>query len=316
MNRNRYIFNLIAIAAVAAITLIPGRAKAQQDPLYSMYNFNIQSYNPAYAGTWERPGFLVTGRQQWVGFDGAPNTYAISLQTPFRSKNVGLGFNVIDDRLGFERRLLISADYSYRLQVGSESFLRLGLKGGVTNYSLNFRDYVGFPGDTPDPQFATGVDVKYMPNFGVGAFLYSDNYYLGLAIPKMLQNQFEDNYNNFSVSAELRHFFFQGGYVFDLANGIRFKPTFLTRAVVGAPIDVDLSGNLLLADRFWIGATYRFQSAYGFVAQWMVAPNFRIGYSQDINTTSLRSYQNGTHEVMVSYEFAVSKRIWSTPRAF
>lgn len=287
---------------------------AQQDPMYTQYNFNTQTINPAYAGTWESMGFVVLGRHQWVGWDGAPRTYTFSMQSTTNNEKVGLGLNVVSDQIGREKRLSLFGDYSYGFRVSENSILRMGLKFGVTNYHNNLADYGQYPGEV-DPASLGEVDVRYMPNFGVGALLYSDKYYIGLSIPKIIENNFDNNYGNHTVESELRHFFFTAGYVFNLSEYLKFKPTFLTKATLGAPVEFDFTANFLLNEKVWLGAMYRTGDSYGFIAQWIFDKKLRVGYAIDFTLSPLSDYHSGTHEVMVSYEIGL-KRKWSTPRMF
>jgi len=290
-------------------------AKAQQEPLFTQYYFNTQTFNPAYAGTWENLGFMVLGRHQWVGMEGAPTTYTFSFQTPTKFENVALGVNILSDRAGFEKRLMLNADYSYRLRVNRKASLRLGIKAGVTSYSNNFADYTGYPGDPVDPAFMGEADIRYMPNFGVGAYLSTTEYYLGLSMPKLLKSDFRQNYNNYSTWAEIRHLFLTGGMVFELSEDVKLKPTFLSRFVWGAQPVIDLSANFLLREKIWLGANWRTGDSFGLIAQWIFDNQLRIGYGVDFATTRLRTVHSGTHEVMVSYELGIKRR-WSSPRMF
>lgn len=288
---------------------------AQQDPMFTQYNFNMQTVNPAYAGTWESMGFLVLGRYQWAGMPGAPTTYTFSMQTPTRNKKVGLGLNVINDQIGKEQRLSLFGDYSYRLKMSENTYLRLGLKFGVTNYNNILSQYAQNDEDGRDPISDGEIDVKYMPNFGVGAFLYSERYYVGFSIPKLIRNEFKNNFTNLSTESELQHFFLTAGYVANLSENLKFKPSILTKAIYGAPVELDLSANFLLKDKIWLGAMYRINDSYGFIAQWIFDKKLRLGYAIDFTTTPLQSFHNGSHEVMISYEIGL-KRKWSTPRMF
>ncbi|NOR76134.1 MAG: type IX secretion system membrane protein PorP/SprF [Draconibacterium sp.] len=289
-------------------------SRAQQDPMYTQYNFNTQTINPAYAGTWENMGFVVLGRHQWVGMDGAPRTYTFSMQSGTKNENVGLGFNIISDQIGKEQRLSLFGDYSYRLRLTHKSYLRLGLKFGVTNYSNNLSAYQQYPGEI-DPASQGDINMSFMPNAGLGAFLYSKKYYIGLSIPKLIENQYKNDYNNYSVQAEMRHFFLIAGYVFDISNDVKFKPTFLTKATFGAPVELDFTASFLLKEKVWLGAMYRTGDSFGFIAQWIFDNNLRVGYSIDFTTSKLQQFHNGTHEIMVSYEIGL-KRKWTTPRMF
>lgn len=316
MNRMKFKLNIVRGLGIMILLLAAETTFAQQDPMFTQYNFNTQTINPAYAGTWDNMGFLVLGRHQWVGLGGAPKTYTFSMQSPVKARNVALGLNVVSDKVGLEKRLMVNVDYSYRLMLNEDLFLRLGLKGGVTNYMNNLTEYTGYPGDAPDPMFMGDMDVRFMPNFGIGAFLYSEDYYVGLSVPKIIQNEFRNNYNNYSTWSELRHLFLIAGYVFDLSNDVKFKPTLLTKATMGAPVELDLTANFLLKDKIWLGAMYRTGDSYGFIAQWIFDNQLRLGYSIDFTTTRLQHYHNGTHEVMVSYELQSLRRRWITPRRF
>ncbi|WP_167619748.1 type IX secretion system membrane protein PorP/SprF [Maribellus sediminis] len=290
---------------------------AQQDPMYTQYMFNTQTINPAYAGTWESVGFMALTRQQWTGIEGAPKTYTFSVQTPLKNERVALGLNVINDEIGYEKRFSVHADYSYMVPVSNKSNLRLGLKGGFTNYSHNLQSHqLSSTGAIDDPMFQGEINSDFMPNFGVGAFLYSTNYYVGLSVPQVVVNEFENNYNNYKSQAQLRHYFLIAGAVFNLGENVKFKPTFLTKATNGAPIQFDFTTNFLIKEKLWLGAMYRTGDSYGFIAQWIFAQKLRVGYAVDFSINELRNYNNGSHEIMVSYELRFYKERVVSPRYF
>ena len=291
-------------------------SKGQQDPMYTQYIFNLQTINPAYAGYWKTMGVTAISRHQWVGFKGHPTTQTFSFQTPLRSQNVGIGLNIVLDKLGLEKRFIVNADYSYEVMLSEITTLRFGVKGGFTNYSHNMSEYEQYPDNQSDPLFQSTVDNKFMPNFGFGLFLSSEKYYLSLSLPKILENNYQSNVTNYSTKSEVRQLYLAGGLVLSISDNIKFKPTFMTKTVVGTPFQYDLSANFLLAEKFWVGAMYRSGDAFGGIAQWIVHPNLRFGYAYDFTTTDLRNYQNGVHEIMVSYEFNYSKRKYISPRYF
>ncbi len=310
--------NIIKGLGILAIVVAAFTSNAQQDPMYTQYMFNTQTINPAYAGTWESVGFMALGRHQWTGWDGAPETYTFSLQAPLKNERVALGFDVISDKVGLEKKFYLFADYSYLVPVGEKTNLRLGLKGGFTNYSNNLQEYDII--DPNDPSFVGEINNAFKPNFGVGAFLYSKKAYVGFSIPKVVNTTFENDMKNFSVEGELRHYFLIAGAVFDLGENVKFKPTMLTKASftseTGTPVQFDLTGNFLIKEKLWLGAMYRTGSSYGFIAQWIFAEKLRIGYAIDFSTNNLKEHNNGTHEVMVSYELRFKKENVISPRYF
>lgn len=305
--------------AILALLIICGPLYSigQQDPMYTQYIFNLQTVNPAYAGSWQTMGFMALSRYQWVGFTGHPTTQTFSFQTPFVSQNVGIGFNAILDKLGSERRLMVNLDYSYRVKLTESASLRFGLKGGFTNYSNDLTSLKPDPDGISDQVLNADVENKFMPNVGFGLFLSSQKYYLSLSLPRLIQNSFlENTENSINMSDEVRQYYFAGGMVFTLSENVKFKPTFMTIAAVGSPCQYDISANFLLAEKFWIGGMYRSGDAFGAIVQWIINGKFRIGYAADFTTSGLKHYHQGIHEVMISYEIASLKRRFVSPRYF
>lgn len=315
-------FNIIKGLGILLMVISGLNVNAQQDPMYTQYMFNTQTINPAYAGTWESLSFMALARQQWVGFSGAPKTFTFSLQAPLKNERVALGLNIIDDKVGLEKRFYMFADYSYLIPMNETVSLRLGLKGGFTNYSNNLTEYSTNPvgSGIVDPMFQGEIDRKFMPNFGVGAFLYSQRFYIGFSVPKILNSTFDDNINNLSVSSEFRHYFLMAGMVFNLGENVKFKPTMMSKASftskTGSPVEFDFTANFLIKEKFWLGATYRPGAAYGFIAQWIIDKKLRIGYSFDYSTSNIRNFEDGTHEIMISYELRFLNKEFTSPRYF
>jgi type IX secretion system PorP/SprF family membrane protein len=301
---------------VAMMVILALLSKGQQDPMYSQYIFNLQTINPAYAGTWKTIGFLGLTRLQWVGIEGHPSTQTFSFQAPLRSQNVGIGLNIVLDKLGLTKTFSLNFDYSYRISLTDVTSLRFGIKGGFTNFSNNLPEYEQYPDGIPDPIFQTVIDNKFMPNIGVGLYLDSPFYFLSLSLPKIIENNFESNVNNFYTKSELRHFFLTGGMVFRLSEFLKFKPTFMSQVVKGAPFLYDLSANILIGNRVWLGGMYRSGDAVSAMAQWIINDKLRIGYAHDFTTTDLRNFHTGVHEIMLSFELPISSRVYVSPRYF
>jgi type IX secretion system PorP/SprF family membrane protein len=308
----RYKVGIVVLIFMMASKIVSG----QQDPMYTQYMFNTQTINPAYAGSWQTVGFLALSRMQWVGLNQAPSTQTFSFQMPFRNKNIGIGLNVINDKIGLEKRLSVFADYSFKINFAGSTSLRMGIKGGFSNYSHNLSSHDLYPDGIEDPSFQADIEHKFLPNAGVGLLLENPRYYAGISVPKVVNSQFESNGGNFTVTGELRHFFFIAGSIHNLSPDIKFKPTMLIKATIGAPVEVDFSANFLLKEKFWLGAMYRTGDSFGFIAQWIIDKNLRLGYAIDFTTSNLRNYHYNTHEVMISYELRIIKQRVISPRYF
>lgn len=305
----KYLFLLILISGTLS-------SKAQLDPMFTQYMFNTQSINPAYAGMWEKIGFFSLVRRNYAGIDRAPFTQIISFHTPIKNEFVGLGLNIINDNIGRETRLSIFGDYSFKILLDQGLYLRLGLKFGFMNYTNKLNEYILYPDNQYDPAFTGEVNNRFMPNFGVGAFLYSDFFYVSLSIPKLIQNDFMANVNNFSSLAEAQHVYLTGGYVFGMPKNIKFKPSLLVRYTLGMPIEFDLAGTFNFKEKFELGVMMRTGNSVGIIAQWIMKKKFRIGYAVDVPITQIFSYQYGCHEVMISYDVDFYGRSYMRSRFF
>jgi type IX secretion system PorP/SprF family membrane protein len=112
------------------------------------------------------------------------------------------------------------------------------------------------------------------------------------------------------------NFYFIGGYVFDVTESLKFKPAFLTKVVEGAPLQLDVSGNFLINEKFVLGAAWRWSAAVSLMAGFQVSDGVYIGYGYDLETTRLRRYNSGSHEVFLRFELFKRENKIVSPRFF
>ncbi len=288
---------------------------AQQDPMYTQYMDNLQIVNPAYAGTKDLVSVMAVARNQWVSLPGAPDTRTIAAHTPVSGTNMGLGLSFLSDNIGPVQQTGLYFDYSYRLYFSNQRTLALGLKGGVNFYNAGISDLTTI--DPNDPVFASDINRSFLPNLGVGAFYYSNNYYIGLSVPKLIANAINKNGVSVqNISREQLHYFFIAGYVFDVNRIVKFKPSFLVKYVKNAPVSLDLNGTFLFYEKLWLGAMFRPGESFGGLFQIQATNQLKIGYSYDYPFSKLGAYSNGTHEIMVSYDFNFGGAKVRSPRYF
>ncbi len=289
----------------------------QSDPIFTQYMNSVQTVNPAYAGMWEKVGMQVFTRQYYVSHDRAPLTKSVLFYTPVKNENNGLGLDIIDDRLAYEKKLTITGDYAFQVRLDWKTNLRLGLKVGVINYSNELTQYQLYPDGIDDPMFMEDVEIKMMPTAGIGAIIYSKDYFISLSIPQLIANNFEANRTNYSSLAELQYAYLIGGYLFGPQRQVRFKPTIMIKGAIGAPLQLDLSANFMLYDKLWLGAIYRSTHTVAAVLQLEVMKFVKIGYAVDYSLAQeFSKYHLGTHEIRVVYEFDFYKRSYTKKRYF
>lgn len=285
---------------------------SQQDAQYTQYMYNTINVNPAYAGSRGVLSVFGLHRTQWVGLDGAPVTNAFSINSPISNSNLGVGLSFVNDRIGPTVENTISADISYTIQTSERYKLSFGVKGTANLFNLDVNKLkIQNQGDP----LLQNLNNNFSPNVGAGVYFHSDKSYLGLSVPNFFQTKRYDD-NDIAVYKERMNLYLIGGYVFDLSSNLKFKPAFLTKVVEGAPLQLDLSGNFLINEKFVLGAAWRWDAAVSAMAGFQVNDGLYIGYGYDLETTKLANYNSGSHEVFLRFElFKRQDRIVS-PRFF
>ncbi|RYZ49504.1 MAG: type IX secretion system membrane protein PorP/SprF [Sphingobacteriales bacterium] len=285
---------------------------AQQDAQYTEYMYNTVNINPAYAGSRGAMSFFGLYRTQWVGLDGAPKTGAFSLNTPIGNSRVGLGLGFVNDQIGPTSENSFAVDVSYTVPMGETTKLSFGVKGSASLFSLDVNKLD--PSNASDPNLQS-YSSKLSPNVGAGAYLHGDNYYVGLSVPRLLQ-QYQYDDNNVEISKAKMHYYLIGGYVFDVSPSTKLKPAALLKAVQGAPLQADISLNAMFIERFTIGAAYRWDAAWSAMAGIQITDGLMLGYAYDMETTRLKNYSSGSHEFYLRFELVRKYKDLVTPRFF
>jgi type IX secretion system PorP/SprF family membrane protein len=302
-----------ALYTLLLLVLDVAGSKAQQDPLYGQYMFNTLAFNPAYAGSREACSMMALSRHQWVGFAGAPSTQTISIHTPVVGKSLAAGLLLLNDKAGPVAQLSAYTSVAYRMPITSGSNLAFALSGGGDVQQTSLADLTAIERDASNVNSKSGL----LPNAGAGLYFQSKRWYLGASVPKLLENQLTGNSTSTILvqARQVRHYFLMGGAVMDLGHDLKFKPTFMARAVEGAPLSLDVNANFLLLERIWFGAMYRLGNSFGFSAQYRFSEQLYAGYAFDL-TSRLAAYNAGTHEVMVGYDMRFAKGKSISPRYF
>ena len=300
------VFVIILILFVAS----PGYS--QQLPQFTQYMYNTISINPAYAGS--RDGLSTVGlhRSQWADLEGAPTTQTLSIHSPLSNDKVGLGLSIINDNAGYENYTYAYGDFSYRLDLSADVTLRLGLKAGMSYYSLE-DELLNDPTIANDPFFQDQFN-RWTPNFGLGFYLSAQNWYIGGSAPKIINN--DNNEASEYMALEQVHYYLTGGYVFDLSSSVKLRPSTLFKATTGAPLSVDISATTIFNEKFYLGANYRIDDAIGGFLDVQLFDGFRAGYAYEYPISDISPYTSGSHEILLIYELRFKNTRYKSPRFF
>ncbi len=285
---------------------------AQQDAQYTQYMYNTININPAYAGSRGVLSIFALHRDQWVGLDGAPKTNSFSVNTPINNSKVGLGVSLVNDKIGPTTENQFSVDLSYTIPTSETWKLSFGIKGTADIFNLDVTKLN--PSDQGDPQFQN-LDNDFSPNVGAGIYWHSPKAYIGFSVPKFIQTD-RYNDNDVAIYKDKINYYLMGGYVFNFSQEVKFKPAVLMKMVEGAPLQLDVSANFLFFEKLTLGVAYRWDAAVSAIAGFQITDGLYIGYGYDSETTQLRHYNSGSHEIFLRYEFFSNKSRITTPRFF
>ncbi|MBN9285919.1 MULTISPECIES: type IX secretion system membrane protein PorP/SprF [Flavobacterium] len=304
--------DILVTCFLGGTILFPLTVKAQQNPEYTQYMYNTITVNPGYTGS---PGVLEANlllRSQWVGIDGAPRTGTFGIHSPVSDK-IGLGLNVIADKIGPSTETSASGNFSYTLNFGYKTKLAFGVKAGARMLNVDWSK--GRYLDNNDVLLNNNISNRIMPLIGAGAYLYGEKWYVGASVPNFIKQDYYDDIQE-SVVADKLHYYLIGGYVFDISEGLKFKPSAMLKAVSGSPLAADVSANFLLQEKLTLGASYRWDDSVSALVGLQFLDNFFIGYAFDYSTTKLNKYNDGTHEIILRFQMPHKSSAIKSPRFF
>jgi len=290
------------LISLSVLILLPMMLMGQLTPVTNHYVLNPLRINPSYAGS--RGGLSVAAfyRQQWVGLNGAPRTMSLELDAPVLSDKLGLGLFVVNDKIGVTRQTEVMTSYAFRISVGNGT-LAMGLGAGLVATNTAWSDLIVL--DPGDDYFLIDSKVFVVPDFSFGTYYSGKNYFLSFSIPRLLGYRFDFDKNKYSLKVEPGNYNYvlNTGYMFPLGAKARVMPSALVSYSPGDRLLYDGSLHFILYDRVWLGATYRSTGSVTALAQFAINNQLKMAYSYDFDFGKLGTYNNGSHEVMLRYEF-------------
>jgi len=307
--------------------------RAQQRPHYTQYILNNYIVNPAIGGIENYIDLKLSARNQWVGIDGAPQTFYLTAHAPIGKKDYrtnstsyemkgenprgkqywvdytaaephhGVGVNLMNYKTGYINRYYAVGTYSYHLGIAERTSLAAGFGLGISGTNID-RSKIQLANPI-DPAIGNGNSEinRIKPELSAGVWLYSADYFVGLSAQQIIPQKLtlvESSYDN---STLVPHFFATAGYRFFLTEDITALPSVMARYISSMPIYLDFNVKMQYRDRFWLGGSYRLKEGYAAMVGVNVSQTFNISYSYDINNASylLQSMQRGTHEIVLGF---------------
>ena len=298
---------------LSILVLVAADSFAQQDPQFTQNMFNKLSVNPGFAGVSNAYCATLISRQQWLGFEGRPQTNLFSLDAkirPFDRFNSGVGLTVWQDELGFEKTINAKLAYAYHKNKGN-GLLSVGLEGGIYNKSVD-GDWItagsnGLGDGTEDPFIPNSAVSNLTFDLGFGVYYATQDYYVGISSTHLTAPTISASAENSSLDYSLaRHFYVMGGYNINFSGPFVLKPSLFIKSDVSST-QIDANVNLEYNELVWGGLSYRYEDAIAVLAGVNVPwfEGLKVGVSYDYNLSLLNDYNNGSLEFMVGYCYPI-----------
>ncbi len=302
---------------------------AQQVPMYSQYIMNGFLINPSFAGRDGYTTVTLTTREQWVGLEQNPGTYAASFQTrilknsyiskatsvkkdpvrPTKGGKVGLGGYIFNDNNGIMRRTGIQAIYSYHIPMGLTEGIPNDLAFGLALTAYQF--FINFENPINDPLLNSFDRSVFIPDFNFGASFTTSKYYAGFAMTNIFRGSllFGNSDTTDTKRRELGHYFLTGGIKVPISNSFTLEPSAFIKSsdLVFKSLQMDLTARVYYKEDYWAGLSWRTNDAL-ILMMGLRYDKFIFAYAVDFTLTDIRKQSFGTHELTLAVRFGESAR--------
>ncbi len=304
MNKKLYIGLLLIILVISSI-------QAQDFPLFTQYMYNKGGINPGYVGVDGKISVALLHRSQWVGVSGAPTTTNLSFQYPL--EKAAFGIELSKDDAGPVSKIIGKFQFAYNLELDYFTFLSLGVDAGIYNHKFDLNKLLIKDSENIFSEDYNAIDF----DVGLGAFLYAENWYLGISTPNLNLQKIHKN-NQYEQDKRLLHAYFMGGYNFNLSKRSILQPSFLIRYSDQLPISAELSINMKWSETLTTGIAYRFNSAYSLLIGVNVTRKLHMGYAFDWDQSRFYRTNYGSHEGFIRYYLSTDENSarFQSPRFF
>ena len=296
---SRFLFLLVIMLPLSYL-----QAQQEQHVVQSM--FVPIAYNPGFVGSVN--GICATGimRQQWVGFDGAPQTYSINIHSPLSVIHGGVGASIYQDQLGFQKEIGVKFMYAYRHDLGMGNIgvgVQVGFINGTIDFSKFTSDNVRDAGDVLIEGKQSESDM--LLDFGIGIqYFVPEKFYIGISSTRLTEQESPANILAYKTR---RHYYLNAGYEFAFPSNPSFvlEPSLLVKSD-GTKTQYDVAALLKYNNKVWGGVSYSAISVMDPISAiiGLKIKDVKIGYAYTIPTSQIGS--GGSHEVMLGYCFKIN----------
>ncbi len=292
----------IIIGILACLPL--GKLFAQNDVLLTQQWLSRININPAATGNSDNIDVFVLMRQQWQGFDNAPETQVLNIHNYFDRIHSGLGLTASHDKIGVGNRIIdAKIAYAYHINLGETWLLSMGLSGGVQQRVYDPSEQFFIDGN--DPEIPYEKQSKISPDFDFGVEFSSNRFLFGASVTHLLRMPDKE-----TTLQQGQQYYAYASYKQPLGSSVELTP-----AIRGSNFDqkyfLDFSLTAMFFKKVWIGAAFRPDNAAAGFAGVQIS-FFRLGYAYDYSIGETANLAKNSHEIMVSLKIGKPKKIINT----
>jgi len=271
---------------------------SQQQSYLSLYRYQMNIINPAYAGAEGKDVLSLTSKNQWMNIDNAPRTLVMSFSSE-RKKNVGLGISIESDKVFIEKQTFMYIDFSYKLQMNETTIIFLGLKAGANFYKADTENLISTSSYNDPAQINLS---RINPNFGAGLYLKGEKLWISLSIPRFFKVKRD---KDMMISAKERvHNYLAMGYSFNISKDFEMKPGIMLRQVKGLPLNSEINNFIAYKNKYEIGASLVSNSSLSIMSLINISKGIDLGYAyQTPSGNKLSGLNLKTHEIVLRIKF-------------
>jgi type IX secretion system PorP/SprF family membrane protein len=273
---------------------------AQRNENLLMERFNMNAFNPAYAGS-EGRVLSFTTRSTWQGVSGAPKmNYFYYSGNP--KKNLAFGISIINNKIFIDERTLYAVDASYQLTFGGGKTLHLGIKAGA---HTKFTDVEAIERltNTPNPSIPDITKETY-PVVGFGALYKTQKFYASFSIPNFL-NPIKYTDNESFIGDEKPSTYFLAGYKIDVgAFNSSINPFISSKIIPGIGNTLHFGGTYDFKGIFEVGGGYKSTRYMNVMAIVKTKFGLSLAYAYDFRGSSNDvEVQRSGSEIFLKFNF-------------
>ena len=233
--------------------------------------------NPAATGV---EGSLVgiNHKASMIGFEGGPSLQSVIYHSGI-NRNASWGISVQNEKVNIESHGAITMDYSYRLQFSNDSYLNLGIKGGMffNNIDINSIERI-----TPESNSALSMVKNYSnPIVGLGGYYKGENYFIALSMNNLLKsNRYEEENGIVSQAIDNGQIYTSFGFDINITEGISFSPSLIYSIAKDINNQILILSNLNIGDNlsFGMGVSSNNNTSFQVLFNGFKKINLGVGY--------------------------------------